>query len=124
MREFAGENGACVTSAGRARTIGRHLNLLLGVAIDPSDDKFLECAEAARADYLVTGNLRDFPRFWKGTKVITMRELMEIVAPHFRGGSLLAKHCGAEVPELHKHGYEPCVLTIVQKHCQVVQGGL
>jgi uncharacterized protein len=49
---------------------------------DTTDNKFLECAEAARADYLVTGNVRDFPRFWKGTKVITARELVEIVAPH------------------------------------------
>lgn len=54
----------------------------LRIAIDPGDDKFLECAEAARADYLVTGNVRDFPRFWKSTKVTTARELVEILAPH------------------------------------------
>jgi uncharacterized protein len=52
-------------------------------ARDPSDDKFLECANAARADYLITGNLRHFPRFWKSTKVITAREFIGIVAPHF-----------------------------------------
>ena len=51
-------------------------------AADPEDDKFLECADAARADYLVTGNLRHFPRFWKTTKVITAREFLEIIAPH------------------------------------------
>jgi uncharacterized protein len=50
---------------------------------DPDDNKFLECSDAARADYLVTGNLRHFPRFWKGTKVITSREFISIVAPHF-----------------------------------------
>jgi uncharacterized protein len=49
---------------------------------DPDDNKFLECADAARADYLVTGNLRHFPRFWKGIKVITSREFISIVAPH------------------------------------------
>src|SRR5947199_10725296 len=53
----------------------------LRVATDPADDKFLECADAARADYLVTGNQRHFPRFWKKTKVITSR-LIDIVAPH------------------------------------------
>jgi predicted nucleic acid-binding protein len=37
----------------------------LEVASDPDDNSFLECADAARADYLVTGNLRQFPRFWK-----------------------------------------------------------
>jgi putative PIN family toxin of toxin-antitoxin system len=52
------------------------------VAKDPDDNKFLECADAARADYLVTGNLRHFPKFWKKTKVITSRELVDIVAPH------------------------------------------
>ncbi len=37
---------------------------------------------AARADYLVTGNQRHFPKFWKKTKVITSREFISIVAPH------------------------------------------
>jgi uncharacterized protein len=54
----------------------------LQVASDPEDNKFLECADAARADYLVTGNLRHFPKFWKKTKVITSREFISIVAPH------------------------------------------
>ena len=54
----------------------------LHVAKDPDDDKFLECADAARADYLVTGNQRHFPKFWKKTKVITSREFISIVAPH------------------------------------------
>ncbi len=31
------------------------------VSADPSDTKFLQCAEAAQADYIVTGNKRDFP---------------------------------------------------------------
>jgi len=54
-------------------------------AKDPGDDKFLECADAARADYLITGNLRHFPRFWKSTKVVTAREFIGLVAPHFGG---------------------------------------
>lgn len=49
---------------------------------DPDDNKFLECADAARADYLVTGNQKHFPRFWKKTKVINSREFIDIVAPH------------------------------------------
>ena len=32
----------------------------LRVTSDPDDNIFLECADAARADYLVTGNLRHF----------------------------------------------------------------
>jgi uncharacterized protein len=52
------------------------------VANDPDDDMFLECADAARADYLVTGNTRHFPRFWKKTKVITSREFLSLATPH------------------------------------------
>jgi uncharacterized protein len=55
----------------------------LHVAKDPDDDKFLECADVARADYLITGNPRHFPKFWKTTKIITSREFIGIVAPHF-----------------------------------------
>ena len=50
----------------------------LEAASDPDDNIFLECAEAARADYLVTGNPRHFPRFWRSTKVITSREFLEM----------------------------------------------
>jgi putative PIN family toxin of toxin-antitoxin system len=34
----------------------------LQVTPDSDDNMFLECADAARADYLVTGNQRHFPR--------------------------------------------------------------
>ena len=54
----------------------------LQITKDPDDNKFLECADAAREDYLVTGNQRHFPKFWKGTKVITSREFIDIVTPH------------------------------------------
>lgn len=52
------------------------------IATDPDDNIFLECADAARADYLVTGNQRHFPKFWKKTKIIHSREFLDIVAPH------------------------------------------
>jgi len=54
----------------------------LDVTSDPDDNIFMECADAARADYLVTGNLRHFLRFWKRTKVITPREFISMAAPH------------------------------------------
>ena len=54
----------------------------LQVTSDPGDNIFLECADAARADYLVTGNTRHFPRFWKKTKIITSREFLSLVTPH------------------------------------------
>ncbi len=54
----------------------------LQVTSDPGDNVFLECADAARADYLVTGNTRHFPRFWKKSKVITSLEFVNLVTPH------------------------------------------
>jgi putative PIN family toxin of toxin-antitoxin system len=54
----------------------------LDVTIDLDDNMFLECADAARADYLVTGNQKHFPRFWKKTKIITTREFISLTAPH------------------------------------------
>ena len=54
----------------------------LAVTPDPDDNMFLECADAARADYLLTGNQRHFPKFWKSTKVISSREFMTLIAPH------------------------------------------
>src|SRR4051812_15799106 len=52
------------------------------VTKDPEDNIFVECAGAARADYLITGNQRHFPKFWKKTKIITSREFIDLVAPH------------------------------------------
>ena len=54
----------------------------LDVCTDPDDNVFLECADAARADYLITGNQKHFPRFWKKTKIITARDFISLSAPH------------------------------------------
>jgi uncharacterized protein len=51
----------------------------LTVSPDAADNRFLECAEAASADYLVTGNKRHFPSSWKKTHVVSPRELVDIV---------------------------------------------
>ena len=53
----------------------------LTVAGDAADNRFLECAEAAEAAYLVTGNVRHFPAAWGRTRIITARHLIELVAP-------------------------------------------
>lgn len=52
------------------------------VTTDPADNIFIECADAARADYLVTGNQRHFPRFWKSTKIISSKEFLNLISPH------------------------------------------
>ena len=46
------------------------------VCSDPEDNMFLECAETARADYLITGNLRHFPEAWKSTRVVSSRQFL------------------------------------------------
>ena len=45
--------------------------------VDPDDDIFLECAQAAKADYLVTGNLKHFPVSWEGSRIVTPRKLLD-----------------------------------------------
>jgi uncharacterized protein len=55
----------------------------LQITREPDDNIFLECVDAARADYLVTGNLRHFPKYWKMTKIISAREFVDILTPHF-----------------------------------------
>jgi uncharacterized protein len=52
------------------------------ISSDPVDNIFLECADAAHADYLITGNQKHFPRFWKKTKIITTREFIGLSVPH------------------------------------------
>jgi len=47
-------------------------------ASDPGDTKFLQCAEAALADYLVTGNKRHFPTGSHGvTQIVSAGELLD-----------------------------------------------
>jgi len=54
----------------------------LEVCSDSDENVFLECADKAGADYLITGNSRHFPKFWKKTKIITAREFVSLAAPH------------------------------------------
>ena len=67
-----------IKNSARFITPSHHLD----IASDPDDNIFLECADAAHADYLITGNQRHFPSFWKKTKIITCREFIELTAPH------------------------------------------
>jgi putative PIN family toxin of toxin-antitoxin system len=56
----------------------------LSVSPDPDDNRFLECAEAAGADYLVTGNKRHFPSKHRRTLVVNARQLIEIITPELK----------------------------------------
>lgn len=48
--------------------------------LDPDDDIFLECAQAGQANYLVTGNVKDFPASWLDTTIVTPRGFLEIMS--------------------------------------------
>jgi uncharacterized protein len=53
-------------------------------AKDPDDNKFLECAAEAQADYLVTGNKKHFPGQWVRTRVVNARELLQAIIPDLK----------------------------------------
>jgi len=53
-------------------------------AADPGDNIFLECAEEARAQYLVTGNKKHFPVVWKLTSIVNARELIDEIIPDLK----------------------------------------
>lgn len=50
-------------------------------ALDEADNRFLECAHAARAKYLVTGNRKHFPfASFRETQIVSPAELARILA--------------------------------------------
>ena len=66
----------------RAKTVAPRVRVT--AARDPDDNKFLACAQAASADYLVTGNRRHFPARWRRTAVVNARTLIELLAAESR----------------------------------------
>lgn len=49
----------------------------VAAASDDDDNRFLECAVAAEARFLVTGNLRHFPVQYGGTAVVNARAFVD-----------------------------------------------
>ena len=67
---------ALIERRGTRFTPDRHLT----ISSHDSDNRFCECADAADADYIVTGNLKHFPKPYKNTKIIVTRKLLELLA--------------------------------------------
>jgi predicted nucleic acid-binding protein len=61
--------GACMLPVTAAETVS--------AATDEDDNRFLECAAAAGAEYLVTGNLRHYPAEWARTQVVNARGFVD-----------------------------------------------
>src|SRR3954469_20796651 len=52
------------------RTLAVDPTEALAIASDEDDNRFLECAAAANAAYLITGNLKHYPQECGGTKIV------------------------------------------------------
>jgi uncharacterized protein len=50
---------------------------VVSAATEEDDNRLLECAGAARAHFLVTGNGRHFPAQWETARVVNARQLLE-----------------------------------------------
>lgn len=54
------------------------------IKVDPEDNKFLECALAGKADYLINGNIKHFPfQKFHYTRIITPRSFIDIIGETF-----------------------------------------
>jgi putative PIN family toxin of toxin-antitoxin system len=49
----------------------------VAAAMDEDDNRFLECAAAAQAEFLITGNLRHYPAGWGVTRIVNARGFTE-----------------------------------------------
>lgn len=71
----------------RALTMIRKTSLLVqpkatvSIVDDEPDNRLLECAQAAGADYLVTGNIKHFPETFAGTRVVTPKQFIDLILP-------------------------------------------
>jgi uncharacterized protein len=71
------------TTLAKIRAVGFmvHPTKTLAIAPHEPDNRFLECADASGADFLITGNLRHFPRSHKATLIVNARQLFALLDP-------------------------------------------
>jgi uncharacterized protein len=55
-------------------------------AQEEPDNRFLECAAAAGADFIITGNVKHFPEQFENTRVVTPREFLDLITAELVGG--------------------------------------
>jgi putative PIN family toxin of toxin-antitoxin system len=61
-----------------AAAITVHPAPLCTACSDPDDNQLLDCALAAGASHVITGNLRHFPAHWQDIQVINARTLLDL----------------------------------------------
>jgi putative PIN family toxin of toxin-antitoxin system len=47
-------------------------------SVDEDDNRFLECADAAHAEFLITGNLRHYPEVWGAARIVNARTFLSL----------------------------------------------
>jgi putative PIN family toxin of toxin-antitoxin system len=52
---------------------------IVTTALDEDDNRFLECAQAAKADYLITGNLKHYPAESGSTRMVNARGFFDAI---------------------------------------------
>jgi predicted nucleic acid-binding protein len=56
------------------------MSAILSVCSDESGNRFLECAVAGNADYLVTKNIRDFPaKEYQRVKIVRIAKFLNVL---------------------------------------------
>lgn len=63
----------------RERSVWVRPTEMIRACSDPKDDMFLECANAAGAGYVVTGNRKHFPEIGRGIRTVTCVQLLPLV---------------------------------------------
>ncbi|HVY94273.1 MAG TPA: putative toxin-antitoxin system toxin component, PIN family [Bryobacteraceae bacterium] len=47
-------------------------------SVDEDDNRFLECLDAAGAEFLITGNLRHYPEVWGAARIVNARTFLSL----------------------------------------------
>jgi uncharacterized protein len=70
------------TTLRNIRQAGRlvHPTVTLKVSGHEEDNRFYECADAAQADYIVTGNTKHFKNPHKNIQIVSAPQLVELLA--------------------------------------------
>ncbi len=80
-----------------------HPRVFSSVSPDPADTKFLHCALAANADFIVTGNKRDFPDAPYGTiRVVSAGELLDRITTELQRTAIVSSHPDTHAPRKPK----------------------
>lgn len=79
--KFSRISGALITALLQKAAAAVLVNPTTTLNISPEDpdNRFYECAEAAEADYIVTGNRKHFPKPHKTTKIVSGRQILELI---------------------------------------------